>query len=76
MFFSQPIAIETTSPVVVDELAKEISSLLSICNTAKTTEERKSAADELAQKVSKIAGPQKVHTTVSSGYFFLCSIPW
>lgn len=54
-----PIAIETTTPVVVDELAKEISSLLSICNTAKTTEERKGAADELAQKISKIAGPQK-----------------
>jgi elongation factor 3 len=51
-----PIA---TSAPVVDELANQISSLLTLTQTGKSDVERKNAADELAQKVSKVAGIQK-----------------
>jgi elongation factor 3 len=50
-----PIAVETT----VDEISQQMSQLLSVCANAKTTEERKSAADELAGKVGKTVGAQK-----------------
>jgi len=50
-----PIATETT----VDEVSQQFNQLLTLCASAKTTEERKTAADELAGKVSKTVGAQK-----------------
>lgn len=52
----QPIAVETT----VDEVSQQFSQLLNVCANAKTTEERKTAADELAGKVGKTVGAYKV----------------
>jgi len=50
-----PVA--TDAPV--DEISQKMASLLNICANGKTTEERKSAADELAEKVGKTVGAQK-----------------
>lgn len=50
-----PIAVETT----VDEVSQQFSQLLNVCANAKTTEERKTAADELAGKVGKTVGAYK-----------------
>jgi len=43
----------------VDEVSQQFSQLLTLCANAKTTEERKTAADELAGKVGKTVGAQK-----------------
>jgi len=43
----------------IDEISQQMSQLLNVCANAKTTEERKTAADELAGKVGKTVGAQK-----------------